>query len=64
MLCYKLEKPMQNQTQEQMQEIGDALAIALDAMDENAIDEPMMAARIQTVRTAMEELQLLLDRLN
>lgn len=47
------------------EEIGGALAIALEAIEEHAAEEryrePVLAARIQSVRTAMEELQLLLD---
>lgn len=45
--------------------IGDALAIALDEIDEHAGDgrysPPDIAPRIETVRAAMEDLQLLLQ---
>lgn len=48
-----------------MDEIGDALAIALEAIEEHSgaerYSKPELAARIQAVRAQMEELQLLLD---
>jgi hypothetical protein len=49
-----------------MDDIGNALAIALEEMDEFSGEErysdPGIAARIRSVRTAMEDLQLLLDQ--
>jgi hypothetical protein len=46
-----------------MGEIADALAIALDAIEEHAeeITDPLLTARIAYVRAAMERLQLDLD---
>lgn len=46
-------------------EIGDALAIALEAIEEHAgearYSSPVLAAQIQSARAAMEELQLCLE---
>lgn len=46
-----------------MNEIGDALAIALEAIEEHAgeITDPILARRVANVRTQLEELQLALD---
>jgi hypothetical protein len=46
-------------------EIAGALAIALEAIEEHAHEEryqaPALAASIQAVRAAMEQLQIMLD---
>lgn len=46
-----------------MDELNDALAIALEAIEEHGeeIANPILARRVQSVRTAIEELVLHLD---